>query len=83
MGSNTTLEMIQKNSETIENEKKIVTAEIYVAKGNNGSILGYDTCIQMQFVPKIAIIVSETEIDKLYQKYPIIYIGRMIKHLIN
>lgn len=52
--SNTKLKMIGKFTATIENEKKIGTAEGYVAKENYGCILEYDTCIEMQIVPRIA-----------------------------
>lgn len=63
-GSNTKLEMIGKFTATIENEKKIGTAEVFVAKGNYGCILGYDTCIEMQIVPRIATTVCENKIEK-------------------
>ncbi|XP_062610353.1 uncharacterized protein K02A2.6-like [Saccostrea cucullata] len=73
-GSKTTLDIMGKFQATIENKNKIEIADVYVVKGNSGSLLGYDTCVQLQIVQKIASL-SDDKIEILCQKYPKVFNG--------
>ena len=73
-GSSKTLQIVGKFEATIENKTKIDVADIYVIKGNYGFLLGYETCVQLAIINKIAT-VTEDKIETLCNKFPTVFTG--------
>ena len=66
-GSSKTLQIVGKFA-------KIDVADIYVIKGNYGCLLGYETCVQLAIINKVAT-VTEDKIETLCNKFPTVFTG--------
>ncbi|MCG8094404.1 MAG: DDE-type integrase/transposase/recombinase [Candidatus Thiodiazotropha endolucinida] len=52
-GQKEKLPIIGKVNTTVETHRKITTADFYIIRGNNDSLLSYDTSVQLELIPEI------------------------------
>ncbi|MCG8046748.1 MAG: aspartyl protease family protein, partial [Candidatus Thiodiazotropha endolucinida] len=75
-GSNTNFPLLGKFIGTLETAHRITTATIYVTKGDSGCLLCYDSAVELQVIPAIAMFTSSSsKAEQLCQKYSSIFDG--------
>ena len=75
-GSNTNFPLLGKFIGTLETQHKITTATIYVTKGASGCLLCYDSAVELQVIPEIAMFSSDNnKAEQLCQKYSSVFEG--------
>ncbi|KAK3092457.1 hypothetical protein FSP39_003031 [Pinctada imbricata] len=66
-GSSNNLKTLGFFTATIESESKISTGKFYVAKGNHGTLLGYESAVELGIIPVIRQLSSN--LDKICEEY--------------
>lgn len=73
-GTNNKVTLIGKFQGTIETKQKYVTAPVFVAKGQCGNLLCYNTAVDLQVIPEINAVGSD-KVTQLCEKYSSVFTG--------